>query len=91
MTDTTATVSAPTQTVEAGPISLVLDHEYGTDVTTHPTREAALAKVDQFVTDWWADEMGDEPKPDDAAEARETYFSTVVGEFYAITDTTLTD
>lgn len=91
MTDNTATATNLTQTVEAGPISLVLNHEYGTDVTLHPTREDALAKVDQFVTDWWADEMGDEPMPDDAAEARETYFSTVVGEFYAITDTTVTD
>lgn len=89
MTDNTVTAPAPTQAVEAGSILLVLDHEYGTDVTTHPTREDALAKVDQFVTDWWADEMGDEPMPADKAEARETYFSTVVGEFYAITDTTV--
>lgn len=72
-------------------ITLVIDHNHGTDVTIHRTHEGALAKVDQFVDDWWADEMGDEPKPDDAAEARQAYFENVEDETYVIVDAAILD
>lgn len=93
MNDTLAQTAQPASApAETGLLALVIEHRHGTDVTVHRTREGALAKVDQFVADWWADEVGeDEPMPEDPAVARQTYFETVADEDYLITDTTIMD
>ena len=72
-------------------IALVIDTNHGTDVTIHRTHDGAVAKVNQFVEDWWADEMGDEPMPEDMDEARQAYFEAVEDENYVITDAPLLD
>lgn len=94
MNDTLPTITAATETTpaETGLLALVIEHRHGTDVTVHRSREGALAKVDQFVADWWDTEMGeDEPMPEDPAAARQTYFESVDDEDYLITDTALMD
>lgn len=85
-----AAQSAPASSPE-GLLALAIEHQHGTDITIHRTREGALAKVDQFVADWWDTEMGeDDPMPEDAAEARQSYFEKV-DESYIITDTAIFD
>lgn len=85
-------MSHPAQpTDQTTAIALVLDHNHGTDVTIHRTHNGALAKVDQFVENWWADEMGDTPMPEDKAQARQMYFDEVEHETYVIVDAALMD
>lgn len=88
-----APISPVAETIEMPQtmVALVIDHNHGTDVTIHRTHEGALAQVDQFVSDWWADEMGDEPMPEDPAAARTYYFENVGDESYTIADAALMD
>jgi hypothetical protein len=92
MSNPTAVTIEPTATTEDGLLALIIEHNHGTDVTVHRSREGALAKVDQFVSDWWDTEMGeDEPMPEDPAAARQAYFEAVGDENYLITDTAIFD
>lgn len=86
-TQPSAQTSAQPTGEQTGLVALVIDTPHGTNVTVHRTREGALAKVDQFVSEWWDTEMGeDDPMPADPAVARQAYFENVGTESYVIED-----
>jgi predicted ATPase len=69
---------------------LVIEHRHGTSVTAHLTEEQATARLDEWVGDWWAEELPDREMPDDVEARRREYFEHVEGESYVLEPTTLT-
>lgn len=81
----------PVATEEGALFALVIETRFGTDVTIHRTHDGAHTKVDAFVNDWWAEEMRDEPMPENPTEAREAYFEAAQDESYTIVETAIID
>lgn len=54
-------------------------HKHGDDLSAFATEAAAHAAVFGIVSDYWKDEMGAEPMPEDQAEAVAAYFEQTEG------------
>lgn len=64
---------------------LRIEHEYDETVSVFRTQELAMASVEAYVDDWWANEMAGDPKPPTREEKIDAYFDNVSGECYSIT------
>lgn len=63
---------------------LVIDHRQGTNVHVHRTEAGARLILRTFVNEWWEDELGDIPMPEDDDEAITEYFMKANGESYTL-------
>jgi hypothetical protein len=69
-----------TESASDGLTALLIDHRHGTDLTLHPTHDAAKVALVRYVRTWWARELPDEPEPADDDEAVSCYFDRIEDE-----------
>lgn len=62
--------------------TLVIHHKHGVNVYPCASPEIADAYLYDYIVSWWADAYGDEPIPDDDAQAIEQYFDVSQDEYY---------
>lgn len=53
---------------------LAIEHRHGTDHWACATEEVALAHLDAYIEEWWTQEVGDEPIPEDRVDRIIRYF-----------------
>lgn len=71
--------------------SLKIEHKHGSDITSHRSREGAMAVLHAYVLDWWEKEGVAGVIPSDRDEAIEAYFEEVGNEFWSIDESWLRD
>ena len=74
---------AKTKRAETWPIKVgVLHHKHGADIFSGWNEKEVLARVYEYVTEWWDDYCDDQDLPEDHETAIAAYFEAAGGEEY---------
>ena len=68
---------------------LITEHSDDITATIHRSREGAEDALFEYVKEYWMQEVGDEPMPDDRAEAIRLYFEVSEEGYKIIEDVTI--
>ena len=71
----------------------IVQHRHGSDCYLGGSDKDVKEKVCGFISEWWKDEVGDEPMPDQQDEKINRYFECVYGESvtFAIDDVDMSE